>query len=181
MKTSSLKKTLLAGLAFGGALLAGSSYAQTTVFFAGGNASQSILYDRVTNILTGGVTNVVISPTNSTVRTFVGSITGGGALNPVTIHFSLLGAVAGFQHVADQITERTATANTLIPNVAVSSTSPEAVGVDPSPFTQVRTLIVPFVYIKNTNRSPALVGLTNLTQRQAYYLQGAAGDRKSVV
>ena len=175
MKTSSLKKSILAGLAFGGLFINRPLSAQTTVFFTGGNASQSVLYDRVTNILTGGITSATISPTNSVVRTFVGNITGGGALNPVTIHFSQIGAVGGFQDVANQSTEVTATGANLIPNVAVSSTSPEAVGIDPTPFTQVKTLIVPFVFLKNTNKSPELAGVTNLTQRQAYYLEGAAG------
>ena len=74
MKTSSLKQNILAGLAFGGLALATQLHADTTVFFGGGNASQSILYDRVTNILTGGISKVIISPTNSTVRTYVGTI-----------------------------------------------------------------------------------------------------------
>ena len=179
MKTSSLKKTVLAGLAFGSLLASHSLHADTTVFFAGGNASQSILYDRVTNILTGGITKVVVSPTNSTVRSYIGSISSQPGLGTVTIHFSLLGAVGGFQDVSGQNTEVTATTNTLIPTVAVSSTSPEAVGINPAPFTQVRSLVVPFVFIKNTNLSPNLVTVTNLTQRQAAYLEGASGTLPS--
>jgi hypothetical protein len=35
--------------------------------------------------------------------------------------------------------------------------------------------VVPFVYVKNPAKSPALVNVTNLTQRQAAYLEGAAG------
>ena len=179
MKISSLKQNLLAGLVFGSLLAGGSLRADTTVFFGGGNASQSILYDRVTNILTGGISRVVISPTNSTVRTYVGTITSQPGLGNVTIHFSLLGAVGGFQDVANQNTEVTATTNTLVPTVAVSSTSPEAVGINPAPFTQLKSLIVPFVFIKNTNLSPNLATVTNLTQRQAAYLEGAAGTLPS--
>jgi len=154
MKKSSLKQNLLAGLAFGSLLAGGSLRADTTVFFAGGNASQSILYDRVTNILSGGINQVFISPTNSTVRTYIGTIASQPGLGNVTIHFSLLGAVGGFQDVAGQNSEVTATTNTLVPTVAVSSTSPEAVGINPAPFTQVKSLVVPFVFIKNTNLSP---------------------------
>jgi hypothetical protein len=65
--------------------------------------------------------------------------------------------------------------NNLPPTVAVSSTSPEAVAIDPAPFVQTRTLVVPFVFAKNSAKSPTLVGVTNLTQRQAAYLEGAAG------
>jgi|ERR1019366_8633215 hypothetical protein len=179
MKTASLKKTVLAGLAFGSLLVSQSLHADTTVFFAGGNASQSILFDRVTNILTGGISKAVISPTNGSVRTYVGTIASQPGLGTVTVHFSQLGAVGGFQDVANQNTEVTATTNNLVPNVAVSSTSPEAVGISPAPFTQVRSLVVPFVFIKNTNLSPNLVTVTNLTQRQAAYLEGAAGTLPS--
>jgi len=93
----------------------------------------------------------------------------------VTIDFSLLGAVGGFQDLANQSGETTAYTNRLAPTVAVSSTSPDAVAIDPAPFTQTRTLVIPFVYVKNTAKSPALATVTNLTQRQAAYLEGAAG------
>ena len=176
MKTISLKKYIAAGITLGGLLFQTSLRADTEVFFVGGNASQNVLYDRVTNILTGGISKVVISPTNATVRTYVGTITSQPGLGNVTIDFSLLGAVGGFQDLANQVNEPTALTNTTItPTVAVSSTAPEAVGIDPTPFTQTRTLVVPFVFIKNTNKSPALISLTNLTQQQAYYLEGAAG------
>jgi hypothetical protein len=176
MKTISLKKYIAVGVTLGGLLFQTSLRADTEVLFVGGNASQNVLYDRVTNILTGGISKVVISPTNATVRTYVGTITAQPGLGNVTIDFSLLGAVGGFQDLANQVNEPTALTNTTItPTVAVSSTAPEAVGIDPTPFTQTRTLVVPFVFIKNTNKSPALVTLTNLTQQQAYYLEGAAG------
>jgi len=176
MKTISLKKYIAIGVTLGGLLFQTALRADTEVFFVGGNASQNVLYDRVTNILTGGISRVVISPTNSTVRTFVGTITGQSGLGNVTIDFSLLGAVGGFQDLASQHNEVTALTNsTITPTVAVSSTAPEAVGIDPTPFVQTKTLVVPFVFIKNTNKSPALVSLTNLTQQQAYYLEGASG------
>src|ERR1700761_1541372 len=77
-------------------------HAQTTVLFAGGNASQNVLYDRVTNILSGGVSAVTIASTNSTVRTYVGTISGQSGLGTVTIHFSLLGAIQGLQDLSSQ-------------------------------------------------------------------------------
>jgi hypothetical protein len=162
------------GLALAGLALIPSLRADTTVLFAGGNASQNVLYDRVTNILTGGITSVIITPTNSTVRTYVGTINGQPGLGNVTIHFSLLGAVTGLQDLSAQNDETTATTNSLPPTVAVSSSSPEAVGVDSSPFVGNQTLVIPYAYIKAPNATD-LAGITNLTQRQVYYLEGTAG------
>jgi len=44
-------------------------------------------------------------------------------------------------------------------------------------FTEVKTLVAPYAFIKNplTNYAPGLVTVSNLTQRQAYYLEGSAG------
>lgn len=179
MKSKLLNRTLIALSTFTSLATAPILHADTSVFFVGGNASQTVLYDRVTNVLSGGINSVVISGTNSTVRSYVGTISSQPGLGNVTIHFSLLGAVGGFQDLASQTTERTATGQAVTPTVAVSSTSPEAVGIDSSPFTQKQTLIVPFVYIKNPAKSPNLANVTNLTQRQAYYLQGAAGTLPS--
>lgn len=175
MKTQILKKFLVAGVALASFVLIPNSHADVAVLFGGGNASQTVLYDRVTNVLSGGISSVVISSTNATVRSYTGTISGQPGLGTVKIHFSLLGAVGGFQDLSTQTSELTALSNSLPPTVAVSSTSPEAVAIDPSPFVQTRTLVVPFVYVKNPAKSPALANVTNLTQRQAAYLQGAAG------
>lgn len=59
---------IASGVALASLALNPSLRADTTVLFAGGNASQNVLYDRVTNILTGGISSVIITPTNSTVR-----------------------------------------------------------------------------------------------------------------
>ncbi len=40
---------------------------------------------------------------------------------------------------------------------------------------QTKTLVVPFVFAKNSAKSPNLATVSNLTQRQAAYLEGAAG------
>ncbi len=171
----SLRKFLAAGVALAGLTLIPKTYADVEVLFAGGNASQTVLYDRITNILTGGISGVTISSTNSTVRTYQGTITSLPGLGTVTIDFSLLGAVGGFQDLAGGNDENTALSNRLAPTVVVSSTSPEAVAIDPTPFVQTRTLVVPFVFIKNPAKAPNLASVTNLTQRQAAYLEGAAG------
>jgi hypothetical protein len=173
MKTNSLKKYIAAGVTLGGLLFQTTLRADVEVVFAGGNASQNVLYDRVTNILTGGISSVTIASTNAVVRTYVGTITGSG-LGTVTIDFSLLGAVGGLQDINSQSSEATALGSYLPPTVAVSSTSAEAVGISSSSFTETKTLGVPFVFIKNT-KWPGLAGITNLTREQASYLEGAAG------
>jgi hypothetical protein len=174
MKEPNIRPFIALGLALAGPVLSTSLRADTTVLFAGGNASQNVLYDRVTNVLSGGISSVTIAPTNATVRTYVGAISGQPGLGTVTIHFSLLGAIQGLQDLSSQSPENTATGASLAPTLAVSSTSPEAVGVDSSPFVGNQTLVVPYAYIKPPGNAD-LAGLTNLTQRQAYYLEGSAG------
>jgi hypothetical protein len=154
--------------------------AQTTVFFAGGNASQNVLYAAVTNVLTGTSPSfsAVISSTNSTVRTYTGSIPGQTGLGTVTVGFSLLGAIQGLQDVGqnnETLATSTTTGTPTIPTVAISGTDPVAVGINPSPFTQVVTMVDPYAFIKNPTLSPNLAGVTNLTQRQVSYFEGAAG------
>ena len=178
MKTSINRKFFAAGVALAGLAVVPSLRADVEVFFGGGNASQNVLYDRVTNILTGGFTSF-ISPTNSTVRTFVGTISSQPGLGSVTIDISLLGAIQGLQDLANQQNENNAYTNSLPLTVAISSTSPEAVGISSSPFVETKTLVVPYVFAKNAAKSPNLAGITNLTQRQAYYLEGAAGTLPS--
>ena len=68
-RVRAFRKAFATGIVAAAFGLATLSQAQTSVFFAGGNASQTVLYDRVTNILNGTSPSlsVVISPTNSTV------------------------------------------------------------------------------------------------------------------
>jgi len=178
-KTTYSARWVAASIVAAGTLLAAQARGDTVVLFAGGNASQTLLYANVTNVLTGGITGVVISPTNSTVRTYQGSIAEQPGLGTVTIHFSLLGAIQGLQDLSEQNTEETATGASLIPTVAVSSTSPSAVGINPNLFTANTTLAVPYAFIVNPSSSPNLANVTNLTQRQAAYLEGAAGTLPS--
>lgn len=174
MKTRNLKKFLSAGIALAAVTLVSQTRADVEVLFAGGNASQNVLYDRVSNVLSS--VSVVISPTNSTVRTYKGTIAGQPGLGNVTIDFSLLGAIGGLQDLANQNNETTANTNNLAPTVTVSSSSPEAANVSSATFgTPYTTLVIPYAYIKNPTKSPNLAGVTNLTQRQANYLESAAG------
>ena len=54
MKTSNLNKIIAAGLAFAGLALTPNLRAAISVFLEGGSASQSVLYDRATNLFAGG-------------------------------------------------------------------------------------------------------------------------------
>jgi hypothetical protein len=176
MKKMITRKILAAGLALAALGLASAARGQTIVTFGGGNASQTILYDRVTNILTGGITSVTIAHTNSVVRTYIGNISGATGVNPVTINFSLLGAGQGLNDLASQSPETLATGGSTNLDVAVSSASPIVVGVDPTSFSDgVETLAIPYAFVKNAAKSPDLANVTNLTERQANYLEGASG------
>jgi hypothetical protein len=183
MKKTNLNKFLAAGLVLAGIGLASSASAATEVLFGGGNASQTILYDRVTNLFGGSGITATIASSNSTVRSYVGSIPGAPAgVNPVTLEFSLLGAGQGLIDVSGNHTERTALGNNVVPAVGVSSGNPEVFAVAPNLFSNgVQTLIIPYAYIKNATESPNLANVTNLTQFQAVYLEGAAGTFPSIV
>jgi hypothetical protein len=176
MNSPKIVKYIAAGLTMAGCALNSSLRAQTTeVFFVGANASQNILYDRASNVLNGGTITATISPTNSTVRDYIGTIAGQSSLGTVIIHFSLLGGIEGLQDLANQNDETTAGGTNFAPTVAVSSASPGAVGLPTSPFTTLGpTLVVPYAFIKYPSAS-LLADVTNLTQRQAAYLEGAAG------
>jgi hypothetical protein len=175
-KQPKIVKYIVAGLTLAGFALNPSLRAQTTeVFFVGARASQTILYYQASNILNGGTITANISPTNSTVRDYTGTIAGQSSLGTVTIHFSLLGGIEGLQDLANQNSESTAGGLNLAPTVAVSSASPGAVGLPVSPFTVLGpTLVVPYAFIKYPSAA-LLSDVTNLTQRQAAYLEGAAG------
>jgi hypothetical protein len=125
MKKLKMNQFVAAGLVLAGLGLAPGVRADVEIFLAGGNASQNIIYDRITNILSGGITSYSVSSTNSTVRRFVGTITSGpgSGLGTITIDTSLLGAVQGLQDVGVN-SETLTTGGSAVPTVAVSSTSP---------------------------------------------------------
>lgn len=178
MKTPRFKITavslLSAGLASASRLHA---QALTEVTVAGGNASSSVLWYQVTNQFQNVKT--VGSTSSSTVRSFQGYLPSLPGSSPnVQIDFILNGAVGGLQDITYQNVETNALgAATNIPVLVVSSTSPEAVGLSSSPFSEVKTLIAPYAFIRSplASLAPGLVAVSNLTQRQAAYLEGSAG------
>ena len=177
MKKLKMKQFVAAGIMLAGLALAPGVRADVEIFLAGGNASQNIIYDRITNILSGGITSYSVSSTNSTVRRFVGTIASGpgSGLGTITIDTSLLGAVQGLQDVGVN-SETLAAGGSAVPTVAVSSTSPGAVAVNGSVLTRVGpTLVAPYAYVKKSSASANLAGVTNLTSRQAQFLEANAG------
>lgn len=178
MKTFRLK-TLAAGLFAAGSASTGSLHAQalTEVTISGGNASSSVLFYQVTNQFQNVAT--VGSTSSSTVRSFQGYLSSLPGTSPnVQLDFILNGAVGGLQDITYQNVETNAAGvATNVPVLVVSSTSPEAVGLSSSPFSEVKTLIAPYAFIRSPQASlaPGLVTVSNLTQRQAAYLEGSAG------
>lgn len=164
---------LAAGLA---ALTLTSAKADVTLVIDGGNASRAVLFDRASNILSGY--SVVVKDANT--RSFVnGTLIGQPALGKVNIHFAQNGATLGLFNLRDQVSEGLADNTAAPPQLTVSGASPETVGIDGASFSSRATLVVPFGYVKNPAKSPNLAGVTNLTQRQAAYLQSASGTLPS--
>jgi hypothetical protein len=177
MKTSNLNKLIAVGLALAGVAFAPNLRAAVSVFVEGGSASQSVLYDRATNLFAGG-SFTATGTGSSTVRRFQGT-----SLNPNlsgygTITFDINvanGAIAGLQALVNQ-TADPADTNVLgvptVPTFVDSATSPEAIGIDSvaANLSADPTYVVPLVFIKNTNY-PVVNSITNLTQRQAVTLE----------
>lgn len=151
--------------------------ADTTVLITGGNASKGVLFDRAEALL--GANNFTkINGTNTSIRTYIAKAALGGAnsaLGKITIHFVLNGAAQGLSDVLAQNPITTANNVSLTSPVAVSSVQPDTIGIDPSLFTVKPTAVVPFVYIKSPATPNSIAGITNLTQRQAYYLESSSG------
>ena len=105
------------------------------VFLEGGSASQSMLYDRATNLFAGG-TFTATGTASSTVRRFQGT-----SLNPLLSGYGTItldinvanGAIAGLQALVNQAAGPADT-NVLgvptVPTFVDSATSPEAIGID---------------------------------------------------
>jgi hypothetical protein len=72
--------------------------------------------------------------------------------------------------------EVTAAGASLVPTLVISAITPGTVGVNPSPLVTQGSpsLVLPYAFIKSASAT-ALSGVTNLTQRQAAFLEGAAG------
>ena len=177
MKTSSLKKNIALGAVSAALAFTANLHAAVNVFIEGGSASQSVLYDRATNLFAGG-TFTATGTGSSTVRRFQGA-----SLNPTLSGYGTItldinvqnGAIAGLQALVNQ-TAGAADTNVLgvptVPTFVDSATSPEAIGIDSvaANLSAYQTYVVPLVFIKNTNY-PSVNAITNLTQRQAVVLE----------
>jgi hypothetical protein len=179
MKKSIPLKLLAAGITLAGIASTTRLDAAVTIFIEGGSASQSVLYDRATNLYAGG-SFTSTGTASSTVRRFQGS-----SLNPALSGFGVItvdinvnnGAIAGLQNLIHQ-SPAPGDTNVLgvptIPTFVDSATSPEAVGIDSvaANLTAYPTYVVPLVYIKSTS-FPDIASVTNLTQRQAWSLENS--------
>ncbi len=177
MKTVSLKKSFALSAAVAALAFIPNLHAAVSVFIEGGSASQSVLYDRATNLFAGG-TFTSTGTGSSTVRRFQGT-----SLNPLLSGYGTItldinvanGAIAGLQALVNQTAGAADTNSAGVPTVPTfvdSATSPEAIGIDSvaANLSAYQTYVVPLVYIKNTN-FPVVNAITNLTQRQAVSLE----------
>jgi hypothetical protein len=180
MKTSNLKKIIVAGLAFAGLALTPALRADVEVFLEGGSASQSVIYDRATNLFNGGAFTVT-GGGSSAVAQFKGTsanslISGYGT---ITLDINLNnGAVDGLQALVHQSASSVDTnyssgaLTPQIPTFVDSATTPDVVGISSAGLTSLPTYVVPLAFIKNTN-SADTAAITNLTQRQAWSLENS--------
>jgi hypothetical protein len=178
MKTQKLKQSILAaGIALAGSALSPNLHADVNVFVEGGSASQSVLYDRATNLFAGG-TFTSTGTGSSTVREFQGT-----SLNPalsgygtITLDINVAnGAIAGLQSLVNQSPgpgDTNVYGTPVVPTFVDSATSPDAVGISSVANNLVAypTYVVPLVYIKNSKFTD-LSSVTNLTQQQAVTLE----------
>jgi hypothetical protein len=179
MKASRITtRTIFAGLAFAGLVFAPGLQA-LELFIVGGSASQSVIYDRATNLYDGG-TFTVKGGGSSAIAQFSGTsdnplLSGFGT---ITLDINLNnGAIDGLQALvndaanADDTNYTTGALGTpQVPTFVDSATTPDVVGVSSANLVALPTYVVPLVYIKNTN-SLDTAAITNLTQRQAVILE----------
>lgn len=168
----------MAALAFAGLTAAPALHADVEVFILGGSASESVLYDRATNLFSGG-TLTVKGGGSSAIAQFSGT-----SVNPALSGFGTItldinvnnGALDGLQALTSQIANADDTnyssLSPLVPTFVDSAASATASGYSSANLTALPTYVVPLVYIKNTN-SIDTAGITNLTQRQAVTLETA--------
>lgn len=175
-----IKETIVASLTISSLALLPSARANVEVFLVGGSASQNVIYDRATNLFSGG-TLTVTGGGSSAVAQFTGT-----SANPALAGFGTItldininnGAIDGLQAVTSQVANPDDTnyssgaLSPQVPTFVDSATTPEAVGYSSAGLTELPTYVVPLVYIKNTN-SADTAAITNLTQRQAVTLETA--------
>jgi hypothetical protein len=173
-----IKKSMIIGLAFAGVVVTPTLRADVEVFLVGGSASQNVLYDRATNLFSGG-TFTVKGGGSSAIAQFSGT-----NANPALAGFGTItldininnGALDGLQALTTQVANSDDTNYTSgplspqVPTFVDSAASAAASGYSSAKLTALQTYVVPLVYIKNTN-SIDTAGITNLTQRQAVTLE----------
>ena len=160
-------KKLLVVLAAGG-LLVPASQAQIKLVTVGGNASIKLIQDRLVN---GGILGSPVLTVNSG-NNLLFKVTGTFESQSVDWEFNLSGGAGAISDIANNtpVVEEDGV-TTAIPQLAISATAPETVGIDSSPYQEDYTIAVPVVFVKGSG----LGGVTNLTQRQASYLE-SSGD-----
>jgi hypothetical protein len=159
-----LKKLTLAGLS--AALLAPAlQAAEINLVTVGGNASIKLIQDRLKNA--GFLTGVTINnnSTNSLIFNALGTFGG----KTVDWEFNFTGGAGAISDIANSTPVTIENNSTAVPQLAISATAPETVGIDSSPYQEDITVVVPVAFVKNSD----LTTVSNLTQRQAAYLEGA--------
>jgi hypothetical protein len=167
-----LKKIILAGVS--GALLVPSLHAvSVSLVTVGGNASIKLVQDRLTNssggLLPGGT--IVNNATN----TLIFRATGNWGTTNVIWDFNFTGGSAAILDIANQNHVTLQDNSSAIPVSAISIVAPETVGINSTALgiQQDYTLVAPLVYVKNNGAD--LVGVSNITQRLAVYLESSGG------
>jgi hypothetical protein len=177
MKTSSLKKSIALSAVVAALAFLPDLHAAVNVFVEGGSASQSVLYDRATNLFAGGSFTSTGSG-SSTVRRFQGT-----SANPLLSGYGTItldinvanGAIAGLQALVNQSAgsgDTNVLGTPTVPTFVDSATSPDAVGISSvaANLSAYQTYVVPVVFVRNTNY-PAVNAISNLTSRQAVALE----------
>jgi hypothetical protein len=165
MNTKKLSLSVGAGIALATSLPA----AQINLVTVGGNATIKLVQDRIPHILTGAV--LANNATNTLIFRYTGTFGG----KTVQWDWNLTGGAGAILDIANQTPVTLADNTTGIPVHAASVTAPETVGIDPSAFTQDPTLVAPLVFVKNPGPGNDLANITNLTQRNAAYLEASGG------
>jgi hypothetical protein len=167
-----LNKIILAGIS-SVLLVPAIQAANVSLVTVGGNASIKVVEDRLTNsvggLLPGGT--ITFNPGNSLIFRATGNWNGGST--NVTWDFNFTGGAAAILDIANQNQVLLANNTTAIPVSAISIVAPETVGINSTALgiQQDFTLVAPLVYVKNPGAD--LVGVTNLTQRLANYLESS--------
>jgi hypothetical protein len=129
----------------------------------GGHLINATAYSSVSNSLIFSYTNAAypsLANSNTTVR----------------IDFNLTGGAGAARDLANQNLVALADGTTAAPNAIITAAAPEDDNISEALFTSSNSIVVPVVYIRNTNflkNSLALV--TNITQRNAVYLAQSGG------